>query len=335
MAVALAEEGGLGVIDRGFAPAISARVAESRQRISTAYHRRPHVQPTDRGGRVRVMERTQSTRLSLSMRRDASTRADERDVRFARPTRASPIGMTGAPACHADGSLSLAEAEQLMIRHKVKKLPLVNAGGTLLGLITAKDLIKHRQHPFATRDPQGRLCVGAAVGATGDYLERAAEVVRAGADVLVIDIAHGHSKVMERAIEQIRRQHAAIDVVAGNVATADGARFLAERPVNGIKVGIGPGGDARRDLRRASACRRSKRSCSAASPSATVSRSSPTEGFGRWTPAEALLFGGDTACWAACSRVLEGRRGVAEVGRRPESQKTVQVPFKVLRMSVA
>ena len=130
-----------------------------------------------------------------------------------------------------------------MIAHKIKKLPLVNADGTLLGLITAKDLLKHRRHPFATRDEQGRLRVGAAVGATGDYLERAAEVLRAGADVLVIDIAHGHSLVMERAIEQMRASASAtVELVAGNVATAEGARFLLERGVNAIKVGIGPGG---------------------------------------------------------------------------------------------
>ena len=112
----------------------------------------------------------------------------------------------------------------------------------MLGLITAKDLLKHRRHPFATRDERGRLRVAAAVGATGDYLERAAEVLRAGADVLVIDIAHGHSIVMERAIEQLRKQHGDVELVAGNVATAEGARFLLERGVNGIKVGIGPGG---------------------------------------------------------------------------------------------
>jgi len=129
-----------------------------------------------------------------------------------------------------------------MIAHKIKKLPLINPDDTVLGLVTAKDLLKHRRHPFANRDPKGRLRVGAAVGATGDYLERAAEVVRAGADVLVIDIAHGHSHVMAQAIELIRKQRGDVELVAGNVATAAGARFLLDRGVNGIKVGIGPGG---------------------------------------------------------------------------------------------
>src|SRR4029077_647093 len=125
---------------------------------------------------------------------------------------------------------------------KIKKLPLVHEDGTILGLITAKDLLKHRRHPFATRADSGRLRVGAAVGATGDYLERAAEVLRAGADVVVIDIAHGHSNTMERAIEQLRKHHGGVELIGGNVATAAGARFLLERGVNGVKVGIGRGG---------------------------------------------------------------------------------------------
>src|SRR5439155_17480689 len=140
------------------------------------------------------------------------------------------------------GPISFADAERLMVERKIKKVPILNADGTVLGLITAKDLVKHRTHPFATRDDRGRLRVAAAVGATGDYLERAVELERAGADVIVIDIAHGHSVVMERAIEQLRKRLGRIDVVAGNVATADGARFLMERGVDAIKVGIGPGG---------------------------------------------------------------------------------------------
>ena len=91
------------------------------------------------------------------------------------------------------GRVSPEDAERIMVERKVKKLPLVDADGTLLGLVTARDLVKQRRLPFATRDEQGRLRVGAAIGATGDYLERAAELIKAGVDVLVIDIAHGHS----------------------------------------------------------------------------------------------------------------------------------------------
>ena len=109
-----------------------------------------------------------------------------------------------------------------MVERKVKKLPFVDADGTLLGLVTARDLIKQRRLPFATRDDQGRLRVGAAVGATGDYLERAAELIKAGVDVLVIDIAHGHSQVMDRAIGELRKRFGEVELIAGNVATAEG-----------------------------------------------------------------------------------------------------------------
>src|SRR5262249_41133881 len=97
--------------------------------------------------------------------------------------------------------------------------------------------------PFATRDDQGRLRVGAAIGATGDYLERAAELLKAGVDVLVIDIAHGHSQVMDRAIAEVRKRFGdGVELIAGNVGTPDGTTFLLDRGVNGVKVGIGPGG---------------------------------------------------------------------------------------------
>src|SRR5205814_9593611 len=137
---------------------------------------------------------------------------------------------------------SLEEAEQVMVKRKIKKLPLVDAKGVLTGLITAKDIAHQERLPLATRDAQGRLRVGAAIGAKGDFLERAAELIRAGADVLVIDIAHGHSVVMAKAIEAFRARFGDFEMIAGNVATAEGAKYLAERGVNGIKVGIGPGG---------------------------------------------------------------------------------------------
>ena len=141
-----------------------------------------------------------------------------------------------------EGDISLDEAEQMMMERKIKKLPLVDESGVLTGLITAKDIVEQKRLPLATRDAQGRLRVGAAIGAKGDFLERAAELIRAGVDVLVIDIAHGHSMVMAKAIEAFRARFGDFEMVAGNVATAEGARYLAERGVNGIKVGIGPGG---------------------------------------------------------------------------------------------
>ena len=168
----------------------------------------------------------------------------ERDLRFADDlSRKVSDRMTPRSSLVVhEGTPRADEAERIMVSRKIKKLPLVDSAGILKGLITAKDLTRQRRQPFATRDAQGRLMVGAAVGATGDYLERAAELIRAGVDVLVIDIAHGHSIVMERAIGEFRKRFGDVEMIAGNVATADGARFLIDRGADGIKVGIGPGG---------------------------------------------------------------------------------------------
>jgi IMP dehydrogenase len=272
MATVLAEEGGIGVIDRGFrAGDIAPQVAEvsSVKRTQHGIILDPHSITADRkiSDASRLMKKTGVGTLLVV---DAAARLQglltERDVRFVRgePTVADRMTPRDRLVVHT-GSISLGDAEAVMTARKIKKLPLVNPDGTVLGLITAKDLVNHRRHPFATRDDRGRLRVAAAVGATGDYLERTADVLRAGADVLVIDIAHGHSRVMERAIEQIRARFGDVELVAGNVATADGVRFLLERGVNGIKVGIGPGGGCtRRAWPPAAVCRSSRTAASSA-----------------------------------------------------------------------
>ena len=133
------------------------------------------------------------------------------------------------------------EAERVLFAHRIEKLPLVDAGRRIHGLITKKDLILYRQRPHASTDAKGRLMVGAAIGARGDYLERAAELIRAGADVILMDIAHGHAEVMRQAIESFQKRFAATALICGNVGTAEGACFLKALGVHGIKVGIGPG----------------------------------------------------------------------------------------------
>jgi IMP dehydrogenase len=140
------------------------------------------------------------------------------------------------------------EAERLMFERRIEKLPVVDAERRIGGLITKKDVILSRQRPNSAKDAKGRLLVGAAVGAQGDFLERAGELLKAGADVLVVDIAHGHSDVMKAAIEAIRKQHAGVELIAGNVGTAEGALFLRDLKVDAIKVGIGPGRGCRTRL---------------------------------------------------------------------------------------
>jgi len=231
-----------------------------------------------------------------------------------------------------EGAIALDEAERIMVERKVKKLPLVDAGRRLLGLVTAKDILKQKRLPFATRDAQGRLRVGAAIGATGDYLERAAGLVAAGTDLIVIDIAHGHSVVMARALEEFRKRFPDVELVAGNVATAEGARFLAERGANGIKVGIGPGGGCTTRLTTSFGVPQVQAlvECRMATRLPIIA-----DGGVRRDGAlvQALLFGGDTVMLG--SAFAGTREAPGEVVRKavvvPESQKSVKIPFKVLR----
>jgi IMP dehydrogenase len=341
MATVLAEEGGIGVIDRGFrAGDIAPQVAEvaTVKRTQHGVIADPHTIDENRrvGDAVRLMEQTRvGTLVVVDASRHLKGLLTERDVRFVPDMVPVHERMTGRDKLIVHtGPISLADAERMMTAHKIKKLPLINADGTVLGLITAKDLINHRRHPFATRDEQGRLRVAAAVGATGDYMERATEVLRAGADVLVIDIAHGHSVVMERAIEQIRKRHGSVELVAGNVATAEGTRFLLDRGVNGVKVGIGPGGGCSTrvttnfgvpQVEALVGCRLAAGDRVPLIADGGIRRDGSI--------AEALLFGGDSVMLGSAFAGTQETPGevVLKPVLMPESQKIVQVPFKVFR----
>jgi IMP dehydrogenase len=136
---------------------------------------------------------------------------------------------------------TLDEAERIMGERRIEKLPVVDADGTLRGLITVKDIHKRRQFPNANKDDLGSLRVAAAIGAGGDYLERARALLDAGADVLCIDTAHGHSDGVLQATSIVRNAFPSAQLVVGNIATREGAAALVERGVNAVKVGVGPG----------------------------------------------------------------------------------------------
>jgi len=150
--------------------------------------------------------------------------------------------VTGSP------DISLEEAQRRMFEHRIEKLPLVDPDRRIRGLIAKKDIILARQRPYSSKDSKGRLLVGAAIGARGDFLERAAELLHAGADAILIDVAHGHSEVMRRAVEAFRTRFGDAQLICGNVGTAAGAAFLRDLGVDGIKVGIGPGRGCRTRL---------------------------------------------------------------------------------------
>jgi len=136
---------------------------------------------------------------------------------------------------------TLDEAERILGQHRIEKLPVVDEGGKLRGLITVKDIHKRRQYPDANKDEHGRLRVAAAIGAAGDFLDRAAALVAAGVDALVVDTAHGHSEGVLRATSRVRERFPDVQLIAGNIATRAGAAALVERGVNAVKVGVGPG----------------------------------------------------------------------------------------------
>lgn len=149
--------------------------------------------------------------------------------------------MTAQGLVTAPKGTSLEQAESILHRHKIEKLPVVDADGTLCGLITVKDIFKRRAFPNASKDGHGRLLVGAAVGAARADVQRARALVDAGCDVIVIDSAHGHSQGVLDAVSRVREALPDVQLVAGNVATEAGARALVEHGVDAVKVGIGPG----------------------------------------------------------------------------------------------
>ena len=150
--------------------------------------------------------------------------------------------VTGPP------SVSLEEAERAMFEHRVEKLPLVDEQGRLRGLVTMRDLKLYKQKPHSTKDARGRLRVGAAVGATGDYRERAQALVEQEVDVLLLDVAHADADVVARAVRELRKATGPVPLVVGNVATTEGARRLVDLGVDAIKIGVGPGRGCRTRL---------------------------------------------------------------------------------------
>ncbi len=138
-------------------------------------------------------------------------------------------------------STNLEEASDILQRHKIEKLPVVDSEGRLVGLVTYKDITKAKDKPNACKDALGRLRVAAGIGVTADSLERAEALVNAGVDAIVIDTAHGHTRGVVQVLKEVKARFPQIDVVVGNIATGEAARYLAENGADGVKVGIGPG----------------------------------------------------------------------------------------------
>jgi len=165
-----------------------------------------------------------------------------RDLRFQKDaTKAVSEVMTKGNLVTAPEGTTLTQAEAILQNHKIEKLPVVNGGGKLIGLITYKDIQKFKNFPIACKDEHGRLRVGAAVGVTHDTMTRIDALVKAGVDVIAIDTAHGHSRGVINQLKEVKAKYPNLQVIAGNIATAEGALALAEAGADAVKVGIGPG----------------------------------------------------------------------------------------------
>ena len=344
MAIVQAEEGGIGIIDRGFRPGEIGPQVREVEKVKRAQHGvvpDPYSVPPDASleEASNIMNRSRiGTLVVVDGERKLRGLLTHRDMRFVDRKSSSRVSDRMTPVerlvVHR-GPLSMDEAANVMVERKIKKLPLVDEAGRLTGLITARDIARHQQLPFATRDVQGRLMVGAAIGATGDYLERAAELIRAGVDVLVIDIAHGHSVVMERAMKEFRRRIGDFELIAGNVATADGALFLLDLGADGIKVGIGPGGGCTTRITTSFGVPQVQAlvECRTAVGDSAIGVIADGGIKRHGALAQALVFGGDCAMLGSAFAGTEEAPG--EVVHKSvliaESQKSVKVPFKVLR----
>ena len=247
MAIAMAREGGMGILHRNMSPDDQARQVDYVKRSEAGMVDQPITIGPDATireadelcaqFRISGIPVVDDSRRLLGIVTNRDMRFEDNPERLVRDVMTKMPLVTGWPGIHPD------EALQLLAQHKIEKLPLVDSTNRLRGLITLKDYVKSDRYPLASKDAQGRLRVGAAIGFFGDAWERAMGLIDAGVDVLVVDTAHGHSRGVLDMIARLKAEpHAReVDVIGGNVATYEGARALVEAGADGVKVGVGPG----------------------------------------------------------------------------------------------
>ncbi len=244
MAIAMAQQGGIGIVHRNLTIADQAGEIDKVKRSESGMIVDPVTIGPDQmiGDALEVMRRYKISGVPVTQGKKLVGILTNRDLRFETRTDI-PIGdvMTKEHLITVPVGTTLEEAELILHEHRVEKLLVVNDQYELKGLITVKDIQKKLKYPMASKDNQGRLRVGGAIGATGDYMERAAEIVRARVDVLAIDSAHGHSTRVLEAVREVKKRFPDVGLLAGNVATYEGALALIDAGADAIKVGIGPG----------------------------------------------------------------------------------------------
>ena len=244
MAIALGQQGGLGIIHRNLTIEQQANEVDKVKRSESGMIVDPvTISPEETvRGALDLMQKFHLSGLPVTRGPLLVGILTNRDLRFEKDLSQPVSGiMTKENLITVPVGTTLEEAERILQKHRIEKLLVVDKDFHLKGLITVKDIQKKLDYPRASTDEHGRLRVGAAVGAAGDYLERAVEIAKAKADVLAVDTAHGHSARVMEAIRSIKHRLPDVQLVAGNVATYEGARDLIALGLDGLKVGIGPG----------------------------------------------------------------------------------------------
>ena len=244
LAIALAQQGGIGIVHRSMPIDRQALEIDKVKRSESGMIVDPvTVRPQSRiSDAQEIMKKYKISGVPVTSNGKLVGILTNRDLRFeTRFDLAVEKVMTKENLITVPVGTTLEDAEEILHRHRVEKLLVVDDTFHLKGLITVKDIQKKIKYPNAAKDGHGRLRVGAAVGATGDFLERAQELVRAQVDVIVVDTAHGHSSRVLEAVRLLKAKLPEVDLVAGNVATAEGACDLVKLGVDGVKVGVGPG----------------------------------------------------------------------------------------------
>lgn len=245
LAIALAQEGGIGIIHKNMSIEQQAAQVRKVKRSESGMIIDPVTLKDHQtlGDAQRIMKEFKIGGIPV-IDNDGKLVGilTNRDLRFQKQT-ARPVSeiMTKAHLITAKEGITMEDAESILQEYKIEKLPIVDKNGKLIGLITYKDILKRKSHPLASKDSLGRLRVGAAVGVTPDLLDRVQALVQVGVDVISIDTAHGHSKGVIDALKSVKKAFPNLDVIVGNIATGDAAKALAEAGADAVKVGVGPG----------------------------------------------------------------------------------------------
>lgn len=245
MAIAMAREGGIGVLHKNMTIEQQALKVRKVKRAESGMIMDPVTLPLDsvvRDAKASMREHSIGGIPIVDDNKKLIGIVTNRDLRFEKnDDRLIAEVMTSENLVTVGEGTSLQQAEVILQENKIEKLPVVNDKEELIGLITFRDITKLTQKPIANKDQYGRLRVAAAIGVTADAVERAGALVKAGVDAIIIDTAHGHTKGVVSILKSVKEAYPELDVVVGNIATAEAAKYLVEAGADAVKVGIGPG----------------------------------------------------------------------------------------------